>query len=161
MSKKKTNEEFLQELEDLFNGEVIPLEEYKSATEKIHFKGKTCNHHFEMMPNTLLSNRKGCPICAKINGNIKHKIKREKFEEQLKKVYPTLSIVGDFIDGRRPVDLVCSECNNIWHLEHAHKILEIKDKENLQCPYCSGTKIIKGLNTLGDLRPDLLEYFID
>ena len=61
MPKKKSNDEFLQELKDK-NISYIPLEEYIKSSIKIKW---LCNrgHIFENTPNEILMG-KGCPYCS-------------------------------------------------------------------------------------------------
>lgn len=60
---KKTNEQFLKDLSEK-NPDVIPLEEYNGAMQKIKCKCKKCGHEWQATPNNLL-HPYGCPKCSK------------------------------------------------------------------------------------------------
>lgn len=40
-------------------------------------------------------------------------------------------------------------------------ILEVDLKRNRGCPVCSGNIVVRGINDLASLRPDLVKYFVD
>ena len=65
MNKKKTNDEFLKELEEKGRFDIQPLEEYKGAKEKILCKCLQNEDHdnFHIAPTHLLSGE-GCPKCG-------------------------------------------------------------------------------------------------
>lgn len=64
---KRTNEQFVAELTELFPN-IIPLEEYKNANAKISVKCLNCNYEWMTRPHDLLRS-KGCPECRKNNNN--------------------------------------------------------------------------------------------
>lgn len=61
--RRKTNEEFLQELKDK-QIIYIPLEEYKTYSTKIKWKCPKCENVFEASPSNIFQG-KGCPYCGK------------------------------------------------------------------------------------------------
>ena len=160
MSKKKTNEEFLKEVQDIFGEDIEILSEYKKATDKVECFCNKCNTYFEKTPNALLSKKQGCPVCANKQRHEKHKISLNDYENELHKTRPTLYVEGDYNGVKNSVKLRCKACNNIWELSGAWNAYDYTGNKT-GCPFCDGEKIIKGFNTLGDLRPDLVPLFID
>ena len=79
MSKKKTNEEFLEELKQI-NPNIEPLEEYSGANTIISFKCLKCNHIWKTTPSAIINTNNGCPNCAR-----RPKITTEIFKNRLKK----------------------------------------------------------------------------
>jgi uncharacterized C2H2 Zn-finger protein len=59
---KKTNEEFLNEVERLVGNEYSFLEEYKGALEKIKVMHNVCQHQYEVTPANFLYGFR-CPKC--------------------------------------------------------------------------------------------------
>lgn len=80
------------------------------------------------------------------------------YYSKLHKIRPTLFVEGEFNGSKSNVALKCIECNNVWNLSHAYEALFNRGNG---CPYCNGEIIKKGFNSLGDLRPDLIPFFID
>lgn len=58
---KKTNEEFLQELESI-HPSLEPIEKYDGATKKIRIRCNRCRYEWQIQPHDLLRG-KGCPKC--------------------------------------------------------------------------------------------------
>lgn len=87
MSKKKTNNQFLQEL-SIKNPNLIALEEYKTNNSKIKLKCKICNNEFEAKPVHLLSknNPTGCPKCSKKRMALKQSFSKEQWCDRIKEI---------------------------------------------------------------------------
>ncbi|XZI53423.1 hypothetical protein ACSW9K_08325 [Clostridium perfringens] len=65
-SKKKTHEEFIEEVKEKYNGEYTILSKYVNARTKIlikHNSDKCKFHKYEVTPDKLLIG-KGCPVCS-------------------------------------------------------------------------------------------------
>ena len=63
---RKTNNDFVKEMKDIWGNEIVPLEEYKGCYEKIKFLHNTeIPHNFVTTPSAITSKRgRGCPVCA-------------------------------------------------------------------------------------------------
>lgn len=64
---KKTNEEFISEMEEKYGDEYIILGEYINAKTKIKVKHNICGHEWSVTPANLLRGY-GCPKCASSKG---------------------------------------------------------------------------------------------
>ena len=69
-AKKKTNEQFLLELKEKGNPDIIVLEEYKTSRKKILCKCKICGYEWKVSSHCLLDNKLVCPNCERIKNNI-------------------------------------------------------------------------------------------
>ena len=65
---RKSNDEFLQDLQKAHGEEIIALERYKSVRDKIKVQHK-CGHIWKVDPADLIRKKHGCPRCAKSKGN--------------------------------------------------------------------------------------------
>ncbi|NGU31161.1 hypothetical protein G6Z34_13810 [Clostridium perfringens] len=63
MAKRKTHEEFIQEVKELYGNEYEILGEYKGANIKILVRHNICGHEWEVIPSNLLRGQ-GCPVCS-------------------------------------------------------------------------------------------------
>ena len=64
-SQRKTNDEFVKEMKEIWGDEIIPLEEYKTGDTKIKFLHNTEKlHNFIMTPVNITSSKQNCPVCA-------------------------------------------------------------------------------------------------
>lgn len=112
MPKKKTNEEFLNDLR-LINQNVLPLEEYVNASTKIDILCLNCNNVFSASPDNLLHN-KGCPICARKIRGLKRRKTHEKFIEEMEIKHPELIVNSMYTTSFDKVNCTCKICGNIF-----------------------------------------------
>lgn len=101
------NEEFIQKL-GIVNSDVIPLSRYTLSSNKIKCKCKKCGYEWMVTPNKLLSGR-GCPKCSG-----KMKKDTEQFGAELKKVNPSIELVGEYSNASSPVKVRCKKCFHEW-----------------------------------------------
>ena len=69
ISRTKTNEEFLAELNEKHFGEIIALEPYKNVRTNIKVKHSICGHIWRPNPSDLIAKGHGCAKCASSKGN--------------------------------------------------------------------------------------------
>lgn len=131
MSRRKTHEEFIEEMK-LVNSNVIILGKYQDAKSKILCKCKTCSHEWTPTPSSLLTGRT-CPICAKSSIN-KDKIKaQETFVNEMKNVNENIEILGKYINSTTKILCKCKIDNHEWDAT-PNNLLQGKG-----CPVCGGT----------------------
>ncbi len=134
MSKKLTNDEFLQKLKER-NSNVTPLEEYKSAWVKIQFKCNLCNDIFKSTPTNICMIR-SCKKCYE-----KDKFKFQNHEEFIKF---SKNLFGDqfiylssFKTLKEPIKFKCVICE---------KTIDQRTDQHLKrgCRSCIKSKQIQG-----------------
>ncbi len=64
MGRKKTHDEFLQEVADLVQDEYKVLTQYIGTTIKIDMRHNTCGFEYKVMPSSFLQGNR-CPKCSK------------------------------------------------------------------------------------------------
>lgn len=142
-SRRKTNEQFLKELE-IAAPNVIPLEEYVNAKQKILVKCKNCDHEWKSEPTSLLSGNE-CKKCAmKYVQNLRIK-SQEEFIESVRKRninFRFFDIVSQYTKDYEPITCHCKICDRDW-TTMAHNIVS-----GSGCHYCNTSK--------GEIR--VLEY---
>lgn len=62
--RRKSHEQFVEEINDLFGDQYTILSIYKTAMSKVLVKHKHCGKTFDIVPNRLLSLNAGCPYCS-------------------------------------------------------------------------------------------------
>lgn len=65
---KKTQKQFENDVFELYQGEYIPVSEYKGAREPILMRHSLCGKIFSVKPINFLQRKGQCPICKKSNG---------------------------------------------------------------------------------------------
>ena len=133
MSRKLTNEEFLQKLIDK-NIFYIPLEKYKGMSTKIKWQCyENPKHVFEATPTDIIYGGNGCPYCSRRRAFIG--------ETDLWTTHPNIAeMLKDKNDGyiylsgsRKKVDWICPCCGYIVKNKSIEKVVQ----RGLSCPICS------------------------
>ncbi|HGD0580605.1 TPA: hypothetical protein ACH354_002268 [Clostridium perfringens] len=125
MSKKKTHEEFVQEVKDKYGDEYEVLGKYVNNHTKIKVLHTKCEYEWKITPHNLLTG-KGCPIC----GGTKKKTHEEFVCEISEKYGDKYEILGEYINNRTKILVRHNKCGYGW---------EIKPNNLLSgqgCPVC-------------------------
>ena len=158
MSKKKTNEEFLEELSEI-NPSIEPLEEYTNAREYITCKCRICGTEWETTGDRLLNKRAGCPKCAIIGRGDKTRKTNNMFLKELSKVNNNIEPLEEYVNAREIINVKCKVCNHIWKTTPDRLI-----NKKRGCPKCAGTirktndKFVEDLKEVNPNIKPLEEY---
>ncbi len=136
---KLTNEEFVQQLVQASNGQVVLLSEYVNSRTKLNLKCLRCGNEYAVEPRTAINGvTNGCQVCYKLL----HKKKRQKTPEQFEKEVKEL--VGDEYTFLEPYDgashkIKCrhNKCGNVWSLKPNWFLC------GRRCPKCIPKKPLK------------------
>lgn len=85
------------------------------------------------------------------------KLTKEEYQKRLlKKGITDIRLEGNYINTKTKTLFKClhENCKMTWEAT-PNNILKGNG-----CPYCAGKKVIKGRNSLGDIKPDLVKYFV-
>ena len=128
MTRRKTDEQFKQEVYILVGNEYTFLDKYVNAITKLRVKHNKCRNVYMVTPNSFLGGSR-CPYCY---GHIK------KTDKEFKKE------IHDLVDNE--YIFLDSYVNDYTKLKVKHKtcgnVYEVKPSNFLQgqrCPYCFGT----------------------
>lgn len=124
--RRKTNNEFKQEIKNIVGDEYIFLNDYINNSTKLRVKHNKCGGIYEVKPNDFLNGSR-CPYC---NGNAK------KTDAQFKKeVY---NLVGDeytfldpYVNNYTKLRVKHNKCGNVYEVQ-PNNFLSGK-----RCPYCA------------------------
>lgn len=129
-TKKKTLEQFKQEVYNLVGNEYEVIGEYINTDTNIEMKHKVCGHTFQVMPKHFLYKNARCPICLNRN--------RMTFEEFKIKFYEAVGdeykIIGNYIDTNIPIEIKHIEC------DHSFNVKPKSFLNNSVCPNCVNKK---------------------
>ena len=125
MSKKKTHEEFAQEVESKFPGQFILLSRYDGRLKKIKVKCAKCGREWEVNAKELLNNS-GCSAC-----NNHNKISYDEFLNKFsQKNNKSIKIIGTYTNNSIPIKVKCLDCGFIWETKPQNLL------SNRGCPRC-------------------------
>lgn len=131
MSKKKTHNEYLTQIEDKYNGEYEILEKYINTHTPILTKHNKCGHEWYVRPHDLLSGH-GCPACGIEKYASKKRLTLKEFEVKFKQITKgEMLLLSDYINSRTKVKVRCNVCGYEWQVT-PNNILS----KNSSCPVC-------------------------
>lgn len=127
LSYRKTNESFVGELK-LINPTIVPLEKYVTGNTPILCKCSVCKNEWKVAPNSLISNKTGCPKCAG-----KKKKTLESLAEELKEDNPYVSVIDEtYVNAKTPLLCKCNICKSVWKASATNLL------RGRRCPKCFG-----------------------
>ena len=128
MGKRKTTEQFKEEVFSHTNGEYLVIGEYQKNNIPVTMKHMLCKKTWEVLPSNFLSHHSRCPVC-----NPTHKAKtHQAFQKQLTALFgEEYQILDRYQNNHTPI-LVKHCCGEQWRVRpldllHGHG-----------CPYCAG-----------------------
>lgn len=105
--RRKTNEEFLEEVYDLVKEEYTVLTKYELSSKKLTMRHNLCGKEYQVRPNIFLKGSR-CPYC---HGN---KAKHKTTEQYKKEVYDLVgdeySVLEDYINRETPILMKHNKC---------------------------------------------------
>lgn len=105
MARKKTHEEFVKEVYNLFGDEYTILGNYINSLEKIEILHNKCGFKYKVLPNNLLKKSR-CPKCY---GN--HKKTTEYFKKEVYElVKDEYSVLGEYINAQTKIKMKHNKC---------------------------------------------------
>ncbi|AJI08873.1 MULTISPECIES: PDDEXK family nuclease [Bacillus cereus group] len=127
-NKKRTNEEFLEEIRNLTGNEYTFLEEYVNTNTPLNLIHNICEHVFKVRPTDFIHKASRCPKCKK---NIKLT-----FEEFKNRVFDLVgdeyTPSGEYINSNTHLMMAHHVCNTIYPVTPA------KFLSGRRCPTCFG-----------------------
>lgn len=154
-TRRKTTEEYREEINKLFNGKVTVVEEYVNANKKILHKCLIHNVEYKMQPSHALRGQQ-CPYCAD-EKKIRNRTKPlDIFLQELKDKKGT---EYEYISGYKN-----SSTNAIFrhHMKngeyHDFKMTPNSILSKYNCPCCSGYQVAIGYNDFNTKHPKLVNW---
>lgn len=124
MAKRKTHEEFLQELENK-DINVTPLQKYDGMHQKIRFKCNICDYIWDVTPSNLFRNKQ----CQRCSG--RERYTKNSFIQKLNDINNTIIPTGEYINTATKIKCKCKICNTEWD------VLPSKLLTGRGCPTCA------------------------
>lgn len=129
MSKKKTHEEFVEEMISI-NPNIEIKSMYLGARTKCLCKCKIDKNEWYAYPTNLL-NGQGCPKCKSTTlSKLKNKT-HETFIEEMSIKHSNILVIGTYINNSTKIQCKCKICNYTWY-SIPNNLLSAGEG----CPYC-------------------------
>ncbi|AKL83309.1 hypothetical protein D068_cds05480 [Bacillus atrophaeus UCMB-5137] len=126
-SKKRTTEEFKEEVFLLVGDEYSVLDEYTSTDTKLKMKHVSCRREYEVTPYHFLSGKR----CVKCRGLMKKSTKEFK-EEVFRRFGHEFTVMGEYVNSGTPIPIKHEVCGYEWGTYYRHFLKSGK------CPKCVG-----------------------
>ena len=152
-------EQLLKEWDYEKNGNVTPKDIAKASNIKFNWICSKCGHRWMANPSHR-TNGRGCPKCAIKKVADRYSTVTNINDSVLVK-YPNIAKEWDYDKNDRGPETYypqsnikvwwkCSKCHSEWETSIAHRC-----SRNSGCPVCSNIKVVKGLNDLFTIKPEL------
>lgn len=110
MTKRKTHDEFVKEVQELYDGEYSVVGTYVLTKYPVTMRHNTCGNVWDIKPNLFLRGRK-CPACSK-----KNSFKTlEKFKQEVYELYGgKVEVIGEYVNCDYPIEARCVKHNVVF-----------------------------------------------
>lgn len=129
MSKRRTTEQFKNEVHELVGDEYIVLGTYKSVHTKILIKHELCNTTYEVEPNSFLHGRR-CPKCFGTPKKNTEQFKNEMYEL----VNNEYEVIGNYVNSVTKILVKHNLCGNKYYVRPDDFL------HGERCPLCSNKR---------------------
>lgn len=155
MPKKKTHEEYQNDIRELFGEEYEVVSQYTGSKKPVTLYHKTCGYTWTAKPAGIrLTN--GCPKCTQLMVAKQRVIPQEVFLQRLNEKHPNIEMIGEYVDYTTPVEFKCKIDGNIW-TDTPLQVIKLK----YSCKVCAGIKVMPGYNSFNDIKPNLAQYLVN
>ena len=159
VTRKWTHEEYVEKINELFDGNIVVLGHYKNMNTKILHK---CNkHNYEYMMNQIHAlRRNGCKLCGYEITSEKRTKPLDVFLRQLhEKRGNEYSYISGYVNSSTNATFRHNMADGTYHDFVMTPNSMISSKYN--CPCCSGYQVYKGYNDFNTKRPELAQYLVN
>lgn len=133
MARKKSNSQWLREVQDLVGDSFVPLSVYDGNKKKVVIYHVDCGRIFYMSPNSFLRGQR-CPKCGIISRSLKQTQTQKEFDAEIAKInHGRYKILTPYIDDQTPLEVECLVCHKHFH-PTPHNL-----KVGTGCPRCAGS----------------------
>ena len=127
----------------------IFLSSYKGRKQPLEIKCQKCGNEWKTKIDSLMSG-KGCPKCA---GN--QSPTNEEFINKVYDINPNIAVLEPYINRNVHLLCKCKICDYEWKSSPANIL------QGSRCPVCANKRVVKDINSVWALRPDLIQFFKD
>lgn len=144
--RKKTHEQFEEEIQNKYNGQISLLSKYTGICDKIKCKCNIDNTVWETTATALLNNNSiACPTCISNKISSKFKMSHKEFLNKLNKTNPDIEPLGKYDGSAKKLLCRCKVHNHTWYVT-PNKLLT----RRTGCPKCASYHNENTIDTILD-----------
>lgn len=145
MSKKKTHEEFVQQVYKLVGNDYEVLSKYDGKEKYILVKHNICGNEYKVKAGNFLNGRR-CPVCSIKNKSAKSSIGLNGFKERVYNLTGNeYEVIGEYKNAKTKVKMKHIKCGNEFFITPNNFLYN-----NARCPICAYKKRAK--THIGDYK---------
>lgn len=148
--RKKTQEQYVREVETLVGNEYTVIGQYQGAMKKIKMRHNVCGYEYEIIPSAFTSKGNRCPKCAQ-------KLKGQSIKDSnifLEQIYRLVgdeySILSEYKGSREKIKIRHNKCGHVW------KVYPSLFLAGTRCPKCAKKRIAK---TTQEYKEEILKLY--
>lgn len=155
MPKRKTFEEFEEEVNLIGNREFKVFPPYNGNKQKMKFLHLVCNHSFSMRPNNFINGQR-CPYCSKESSSRSRRKTTEQFISEVNNCWgkDSYQVLGEYAGADKAIKVKHIKCGTIYNARPADLI---RGHGCLKCSYKTrSSKIgISQRSSLSEVKTDI------
>jgi len=130
---KRSNEEFKNEVDDLYGDEYSVIGEYKNANTKVLVCHNKCGFEYKIRPSTFLKKRREgqCPVCYSDSNLINTKSFKKKVQRLVGDEY---TVLGEYDGARSKISIKHNKCGGKYDVRPYAFLM------GRRCPHCALSK---------------------
>lgn len=146
--KKKTHEEFISQINTVFDGSLICLGTYVNNSTRLTVKCRECDYEWDALPTNLTRGVTSCKICRAERRTRTH----EEYVRELEIANPNVVAIEDYIKVTTAIRHKCLSCDHQWKTQPSNLL-----NSGSGCPKCAYevTRAAKFSHSLEQYAEDL------
>lgn len=117
MPRRKTQQEFIEEINNLTNNSYAVLSNYVNNRTKVTFKHLECNSIFTTIPKDFLNGKSRCKYCGALKIKRMHLKTQEKFEVEFKnRAKNEYELLSQYSGVNVKIKVLHISCNTIFNV---------------------------------------------
>lgn len=155
MSLRKSHEQFVSEMHGA-NPTLEITSQYVNNKKKVHYHCKVCGHDGSALPINLLKGH-GCIKCRGERSREMFTYTQKQFEQLVyNAVGSEFLVCGTYKNSATDIEFLHVPCGGVFRRRPANFL-----SGSRTCPYCSGKRVLKGLNDLWTTNADMASLLVN
>lgn len=134
MVRKKTHEQFVEEIFNEVSDEYTVIGQYINTGEKLLMRHNKCGLEYQVSPNKFLGGRR-CIYCSRVEGKRKQTKTHEQFvEEVYEKIGDEFTVIGSYTTSKKKIKFMHNECGRVFEMQPSNFLT------GQRCKICSNKR---------------------
>lgn len=146
MTKRKTHQEFVEEVYNLVGNEYTVLSEYKNSSTHVLIRHNKCGNEYYVIPNNFTINNRRCRNCMNKQMSLTKMKTDEKYKSEIMAIYgDEYAILEEYKGNKNKIKIKHNKCGYVYST-YPYSLLE-----GFGCKKCS-MEIVKEKQKKSDMQ---------